>query len=110
MERDYKLFIQDIKESIEIIKKYVAGMSEDDFKKDMQVQDAVIRRLEIIGEAARKIPRAVKQKNDEIAWEDIINYRDFIVHSYFLASLKRVWNVISELDDLKNKIDKIRLL
>jgi len=111
IERDYKLFIKDINDSIGLIKKYISKVSQEEFEKNTELQDAVIRRLEIIGEAARRIPRAIKQNNPEIQWEKIINYRDFIVHSYFSASIIRIWNVLTlELDELKNKIDKIKFL
>lgn len=111
MERDYKLFIKDIMDSIDMIQKYLMDISEEEFNRDTKIQDAVIRRLEIIGEAVSRIPRAVKQANRDINWEYISNYRNFIVHSYFDASIKRVWEVTSrELKDLKNKLKKIKLL
>jgi len=68
MERDYKLFIKDILDSIGIIQNYISGISQEHFEKDIRIQDAVIRRLEIIGEASSRIPRAVKQKNSKIDW------------------------------------------
>ena len=92
MNRDYKLFIEDIKKSIEQIEKYVRDISEEGFKRDLKIQDAVIRRLEIIGEASKKIPKSVRNVNKHINWEALSRYRDFIVHSYFEASLDRVWN------------------
>lgn len=111
MERDYKLFIKDILESIGLIQNYIEGISEEGFYQDTKLQDAVIRRLEIIGEASSRIPRAVKQLNKNIDWESISNYRNFIVHSYFIASSKRIWRVVSEeLDNLKNQIKQIKLL
>ena len=111
MERNYKLFIQDIIKSIELIQRYMANVSEDDFYNDPKLQDAVIRRLEVIGEAVIRIPRAVKQKNPSIGWDKIVDYRNFIVHSYFDASLKRIWQVAKlELEDLKNKIHNMILL
>ena len=83
MNRDYKLFIEDIKKSIEQIEKYVRDISEEGFKRDLKIQDAVIRRLEIIGEASKKIPKSVRNVNKHINWEALSRYRDFIVHSYF---------------------------
>ncbi len=58
-------------------------ISEEEFKKDKKLQDAVIRRLEVIGEAVRNIPRALKEKNKHVPWFDMAQFRDFIVHSYF---------------------------
>jgi len=60
MKRDYRLYINDIKESITKIQEYLMNVSEEQFKADVKLQDAVIRRLEIIGEASRNIPRVLK--------------------------------------------------
>ncbi len=102
MKRDYKLYISDIKESILQIETYTSGKSEEEFGKDKFLQDAVIRRLEIIGEASRNIPRALKEKNKDVPWFVLSNFRDFLAHSYFDASLKRIWEIV------KTDIPKIR--
>ncbi|MEK6824355.1 MAG: HepT-like ribonuclease domain-containing protein [Nanoarchaeota archaeon] len=60
------------------------------------IQDGVIRRLEIIGEASRNVPRALKEKNKHVPWFQMSQFRDFIVHSYFEASLKRIWVAATE--------------
>ncbi|OIO42432.1 DUF86 domain-containing protein [Candidatus Pacearchaeota archaeon CG10_big_fil_rev_8_21_14_0_10_31_9] len=91
MKRDYKLYLNDILESIKQIEEYMQNISEEEFKKDKKLQDAVIRRLEIIGEASRNIPRALKEKNKHIPWFDMSQFRDFIVHSYFETNIKRIW-------------------
>ncbi|MEK6895847.1 MAG: DUF86 domain-containing protein [Nanoarchaeota archaeon] len=96
MKRDYKLYLSDIKESIEQIEIYLYGISEEYFKKNKLIQDGVIRRLEIIGEASRNVPRALKEKNKHVPWFQMSQFRDFIVHSYFEASLKRIWVAATE--------------
>ena len=111
MNRDYKLFIKDIKDSIKHIEEYTKNISEEQFKKDIKVQDAVIRRIEIIGEASKRIPKSVQDINKNINWVGFSEYRNFITHSYFEASLSRVWIVIKEdLPKIKEAINKIRLL
>ncbi len=111
MNRNYKLFIKDIEKSIGQIEKYIKNVSEKEFKKNIQIQDSVIRRLEIIGEASKRIPRSVKELNKEIPWKKISLFRDFIVHSYFEASLNRIWIIIKEdLPKIKEKIKAIKLL
>src|SRR3989338_3119472 len=111
MNRDYKLFIEDIKKSIEQIEKYVRDISEEGFKRDLKIQDAVIRRLEIIGEASKKIPKSVRNVNKHINWEALSRYRDVIVHSYFEASLNRIWKrAKEELPKLKDDFKNIKLL
>jgi uncharacterized protein with HEPN domain len=102
MKRDYKLYLNDIKESIVQIEKYISGKSEEDFKKDKLLQDGIMKRLEIIGEASRNIPRVLKERNKHIPWFELSNFRDFLAHSYFDASLKRIWEIV------KTDIPKIK--
>lgn len=111
MKRDYKLFINDIKESIKQIEEYTKNISEEQFKKDIKVQDAVIRRIEIIGEASKNIPRSVREINQDINWKELSQFRDFITHSYFEASLNRIWGlVVNRIPKIKESINKIKLL
>ncbi|MEK6908784.1 MAG: DUF86 domain-containing protein [Nanoarchaeota archaeon] len=111
MKRDYKLYIQDIKDCIIQIEKYVQGISEESFSKNVMLQDAIIRRLEIIGEASNNIPRSLKEKNKHVPWSKVSNYRNFIIHSYFEASLSRVWvTATKEIKEIKEAISKIVLV
>jgi len=110
MKRDYKLYLNDIRESIKQIEEYIQNISEDEFKKNKQIQDAVIRRLEIIGEASRNIPRSLKEKNKQIPWFDMSQFRDFITHSYFEASLQRIWKVAKDMQKIKEIIKNISLV
>ena len=111
MKRDYKLYINDIRNSINLIEGYLKGISEEEFEKDVKLQDAVIRRLEIIGEASRNIPRALKERNKQVPWFKMEQYRDFIVHSYFEASLRRIWvTSTTVLNEIKEAMKKIALV
>ncbi len=111
MKRDYKLYIDDIRDSIKQIEEYMRGISEADFMKDKKLQDAVIRRLEIIGEASRNIPRALKEKNRHVPWFEMAQFRDFIAHSYFDASIKRIWITSTEnIKKIKEAMKKIVLV
>ncbi len=111
MKRDYKLYLNDIKDSIEKIGEYLRNVSEEQFKIDDKLQDAVIRRLEIIGEASKNIPRALKEKNKHVPWFKIAQYRNFIVHSYFEASLERIWVVSTEeIKIIKEALKNIHLV
>ena len=94
MKRDYKLYLKDIKDSITFIENYILNVSEENFKKDTQLQDALTRRLEIIGEASRNIPRALKEKNKQVPWFEMSQFRDLVVHSYYEVSLNRIWQTI----------------
>ena len=108
MKKDPKIFLQHILESISEIEKYTKGMSEDEFARATQVQDAVIRRLEIIGEAAKNIPGETKEKYDFIPWKKVTGSRDVLVHDYFTVDLGSVWDTVA--DDspkLKKGVKKI---
>ncbi|NCO11201.1 DUF86 domain-containing protein [Candidatus Pacearchaeota archaeon CG_4_9_14_0_2_um_filter_39_13] len=111
MKRDYKLYIQDIFESIEYIEAYTAKLSQEEFNKDIKVQDAVIRRLEIIGEASRNIPGALKEKNKQVPWFEISRFRNFISHSYFEIGKLTIWKTIKErIPMIKEGLLKIKLV
>ncbi len=111
MKRDYKLYIQDIKDSIIKIENYMKNISEDSFKKDSKLQDAVIRRLEIIGEASRNLPKSFKEKNKHINWFELSQFRDLVAHSYYELSLNRVWRTATErTSQIKEGIKNITLV
>ena len=105
MKRDYKVYLDDILESIEKIEDYAQGKNWSDFAKDTELQDAVLRSLEIIGEAVKHIPDEVKEKHSEVEWKKIAGARDIFVHEYFGVSLERIWDtVLKDLPKLKEQI------
>ncbi len=108
MKKNYSLFVEHMIESIERIEEFMKNAGEVDFEKNLQLQDAVVRRLEIIGEAAKNLPSDFKNKYPDISWKEIIGTRDKIIHHYFGVDLSIVWDIIkNELPDLKKKLEKI---
>ncbi|MEK6913100.1 MAG: DUF86 domain-containing protein [Nanoarchaeota archaeon] len=108
MKRDLNLFIHDILESIEKIENFMRGIPKKDFLKNEEKQSAVIREIEVVGEAVKNLPESFRKKFPEISWNKIAGMRDIVIHSYFKVDLDAVWNVVQEdLPDLKNKIEKI---
>lgn len=106
--RDVKLFLHDILECIEKIERYTRNLNFEDFIKNDMVVDAVIRNLEIIGEAVKNIPPEVRSKYPEIPWKQIAGFRDVVIHHYFGVDLNIVWTVIRKhLKELKPKIKRI---
>ena len=101
MPRDYKQQLDDILQAITFIREYVKDMDYKAFEADRKTQDAVIRNLEIIGEAARTVPEEVRDKAAEIEWYKIIALRNILIHEYFGVNLKIVWDVI------QNKLDAV---
>lgn len=108
MKRDIGLFIEDILKSIKNIEEFSKNLDKEKFSKDNLRQSAIIRQLEIIGEAVKNIPDSFREKYPKIAWKDIAGFRDILSHAYFGVNLDRVWNIIeSDLPKLKEEINKI---
>lgn len=89
MTRNYDLLIYDILESIELIEDYLNGINNDKetFEKTKLVQDSIIRRLEIIGEATKNIPTDIREKYPDVPWKLMAGMRDVLIHSYFGINL-----------------------
>lgn len=105
------MYFDDITESIERIESYTKDITEDDFMKSVDIQDAVVRRLEIIGEAVKHIPSEIRKKYPKIPWRKIAGARDIFVHEYFGVKLERVWDTIkSDLTSIKGANQKTSLL
>jgi len=88
------LLIQDMLEAIDKIRRYTAGLTTETFSADEKTVDAVVRNLEIIGEAASRLPDDFKAQHREVEWSQIVGLRNRIVHDYFGIDLQIVWQVI----------------
>jgi uncharacterized protein with HEPN domain len=107
--RQHNVYLDDIIESIEHIERFVAGVPQTEFEANVEKQDAVIRRLAIIGEAVKKIPDDIRAAHPEVPWRDAAGLRDVVVHEYFGVSLEVIWGVaVRELPSLKQQIIHIR--
>ncbi len=90
--RSPELFIQDMLEAIEKIERYTELVEDlEDFMKKDIVVDAVLRNLEIIGEAARNIPEEIRSKYPEIPWNRVVGLRNVVIHGYFVVDLEIIW-------------------
>jgi len=108
MPRDYKAFITDILEAINRIELYTANLTIDDFTESHLYQDAVVRNLEIIGEAVKRLPTDLMKKYPNIEWKKIAGLRDILIHAYFGIDIEIVWDIIqNKLPDLKDHISLI---
>ena len=104
MPRDYKAFINDIQEAIHRIELYTANLTIDDFSESQLYQDAVVRNLEIIGEAVKRLPDKLIDKYTDIVWKKIAGLRDILIDAYFGIDIEFVCDVIqNKLPDKKIK-------
>jgi len=103
-----KLYLEDIVNSIDNIEKYIEKLLLEDLEKDQKTFDAVVRNIEIIGEAAKNLPEEYKEKNSEIPWNEIVAMRNKVIHEYFGVSMSVLWQTIKvDLPKLKKQIEKL---
>lgn len=94
MPKDYKLYLEDIIEAIRKILAYTDGLSLQTFTADSKTFDAVVRNLEIIGEAAKQIPEDIRSGRPEIEWKRTGRLRDILIHQYFGVDTQIVWDIV----------------
>ncbi len=94
MPRDFNAYLSDIIGSINKIEQYTKNMSFQDFLQNDLVQDGVVRNLEIIGEAVKKIPDHIKRQKPDVEWKKIAGLRDILIHDYFGVDVVIVWDII----------------
>jgi uncharacterized protein with HEPN domain len=106
--RDYKLYLKDILEAMASIKTFVEGMDFEAFRADDKTSSAVIRKLEILGEAAKKIPDEIRLSYPQVPWKEMAGMRDRLIHFYAGVDYPLVWRTIKErLPEVRLHIQKI---
>jgi uncharacterized protein with HEPN domain len=94
--RDISLYLQDILDAMLAVERFVEGMSFDEFKTDDKTSSAVIRKFEIIGEAAKQVPEEIRNKYPLIPWKEMAGMRDRLIHFYFGIKYELVWHTIKD--------------
>jgi uncharacterized protein with HEPN domain len=108
MSKDEKVYLRHIQDSVERIESYVSGINRDEFFEKSMIQDAVIRQLEIIGEAAKRISGSARANEPHIPWNSIAGMRDKLIHDYFGVDLSTVWETVKEdLSPLKDAVGRM---
>lgn len=106
--RDLRLYLQDILDAIEKIKDYTNNVSEDTFLQNTQIQDAVIRRLAIIGEAVKHLPKRLRDRYPEVPWRQIAGACDVLIYGYAGVTMRDIWKIIrGDLPALKSDVQRI---
>lgn len=108
MKQDSSIFLQHILESIELIEKRMQNVSYGKFIGDIDLQDMIIRRLEIIGEAVRNLPKEFRREHSEIDWQNPADMRSSLIHGYFEVDSDIVWDTVTkDLPPFKQKIKRL---
>jgi uncharacterized protein with HEPN domain len=106
--RNVEVYLQDILKCIDQIEVYLEDVSEEEFYQNSEKQDSVLRRLEIIGEAAKQVSEDIRNKYEVVPWRRISGLRDILIHQYFGVILSMVWVITQEdLPELKTNVQQI---
>ena len=94
MPRDYKVYLEDVLEAIGSIRSYTQGMSFESFSADKKTRDAVVRNLEVVGEAVKRVPEDLRCRHARVDWKKIAGLRDILIHEYFGIDLTIIWDIL----------------
>jgi len=107
-ERTDSDFLSDIQEAIRRVVEYTAGMTYQAFLEDTKTQDAVVRNLEIIGEATKSLSKNLRERYPKVPWKSMAGVRDRLIHHYFGVNLDIVWQiVVGELPKVASQLEEI---
>ena len=108
MPRDYKVSLQDVLQAIADVAEFTGAMTLEQFKSDKKTVHAVVRNLEVIGEAIKSVPADIRDQHPGVPWQRIAGLRDILIHHYFGIDVDIVWDIVqNKLSDLKTQVEGI---
>ena len=108
MPREYKLFLSDILKATNKVQTFTEGLTFEEFSEDELIIDAVVRNLEIIGEAVKRVPESITSKRPDVEWKKIAGLRDILIHAYFGLDMEIIWDLIrNEVPLLQRVVNEI---
>jgi uncharacterized protein with HEPN domain len=108
MSRSPEILLGDILEAADLLSKYTAGMTRDDFAENVEKQDSVARRLEIVGEAGKGLPQELRDRYPKVPWRDIAGARDVLIHEYFRIDIDLAWDMVqTDIPELASQVRTI---
>jgi uncharacterized protein with HEPN domain len=108
MSRDFLLYLEDMREALDRITRYTHGLTLEAFAADEIRVDAVVRNLELLGEAVKHLPEDVRAQAPHIPWRQIAGLRDILAHAYFSVNLVIVWDIVTnEADPLRQVVQNL---
>ncbi len=108
MPRDYRVSLKDVLEAIATVSEFIGSINREEFQGDKKTLHAVVRNLEVIGEAIKNVPSEVRDQHPQVPWERIAGLRDILIHHYFGIDADIVWDIVAnKLPELKQQIQAI---